>query len=86
MVIASDAYVSVLEFMTAIGDDIALTANIEPLSFHRTWRYPKVLKDIECLCVWKDLDGCDHQWGVSGPQLQDKFEIDLRPQNNRREK
>jgi hypothetical protein len=86
MVIASDVYVSILEFMTAIGDDIALTANIEPLSFHRTWRYPKVLKDVECLCSWKDLDVCDHQWGVSGPQLRGKYEIDLRPPSKRREK
>ena len=84
MVIASSAYVSILEFMTAIGDDIALTANIEPLSFFKTWRYPKQLEDIECLCAWKSLDGCDHQWGVSGPQLHDKFEIDLGPPNKKR--
>jgi hypothetical protein len=86
MVIASEIFVSILEFLTAIGDDIALTANIEPLSLHRTWRYPKVLKDVECLCTWKDLDGCDHQWGVSGPQVPTKFDIDLRPANKRREK
>jgi hypothetical protein len=86
MVIASEIFVSILEFLTAIGDDIALTANIEPLSLHRTWRYPKVLKDVECLCTWKDLDGCDHQWGVRGPQVPSKFEIDLRPANKRREK
>ena len=86
MVIASDVFVSILEFMTAIGDDIALTANIEPLSFFKTWRYPKGLEDVECLCTWKDLDGCDHQWGVRGPQVPSKFEIDLRPANKRREK
>ena len=84
MVIATSAYVSILEFMTAIGDDIALTANIEPLSFFKTWRYPKQLEDIECLCAWKSLDGCDHQWGVSGPQLRNKFEIDLGPPNRKR--
>jgi hypothetical protein len=86
MAIASSAYVSILEFMTAIGDDIALTANIEPLSFFKTWRYPKQLEDIECLCSWKNLDGCDHQWGVSGPQLRNKFEIDLQPSNKSRKK
>ena len=86
MVTASNACVSILEFMTAVGDDIALTADIEPLSFFKTWRYPKVLGGIECLCIWKDLDGCDHQWGVRGPQLREKFEIDLRPPNKRREK
>jgi len=84
MVIASNAYVSILEFMTAIGDDIALTASIEPLSFFKTWRYPKVLEDIECLCTWKDLDGCDHRWGVSGPRFPGKFELDLHPPNMRR--
>ena len=83
MAIASSAYVSILEFMTAIGDDIALTANIELLSFFKTWRYPKQLEDIECFCAWKNLDGCDHQWGVSGPQLRNKFEIDLGPPNKK---
>lgn len=73
MVIASNIFVSILEFMTAIGDDIALTANIEPLSFHKTWRYPKALKDIECQCTCKDLGGCDHTWGVSGPQVPSKL-------------
>ena len=86
MVIASNVYVSILEFMTAIGDDIAITADIESLSFHRTWRYPKVLKDIECLCTWKALGGCDHSWGVSGPQFSDKFVLDLLHPNKKRKK
>ena len=86
MDIASNVYVSILEFMTAIGDDIALTANIESLSFHKTWRYPEALKDIECLCTWKELGGCDHSWGVSGPRIPSKFEIGLRPPSKKREK
>ena len=86
MVLASDIFVSILEYMTAIGDDIALTANIEPLSFHKTWRYPRAIKDIECLCTWKELGGCDHTWGVSGPQVPEKFELDLLPPNKKRKK
>jgi hypothetical protein len=85
MVIASNIFVSILEFMTSIGDDVALTANIEPLSIHKTWRYPKAVKGVECLCTWKQSDGCDHQWGVGGPRIPDMFEIDLRPPINRKE-
>jgi len=86
MLIASNIFVSILEFMTAIGDDIALTANIEPLSFHKTWRYPRALKNIECLCTWKELGGCDHTWGASGPQTPDKFVLDLLPPSKKRKK
>ena len=86
MVLASDIFVSILEYMTAIGDDIALTANIEPLSFHKTWRYPRAIKDIECLCTWKELGGCDHTWGASGPQVPEKFELDLLPPDKKRKK
>ena len=77
MVIASQIYVSILEFLTAIGDDIALTAEIEPLSFHKTWRYPKRLSNIECLCVWKELGGCNHSWGAEGPQFLGNFSLDV---------
>ena len=86
MVLASEIFVSILEFMTAIGDDIALTAKIEPLSFHKTWRYPKVIEGIECLCTWKDSGGCDHTWGVSGPKVQEKFVLDLLPPSKKQKK
>ena len=85
MFIAGNVYISILEFMTAIGDDIALTANIEPLSFHKTWHYPKALKGAECLCTWKELGGCDHSWGVQGPQIKNDFDVDLRLLQKRRE-
>ena len=78
MFIAGNVYISILELMTAIGDDIALTANIEPLSFLKTWRYPKALRGVECLCTWKQYGGCDHSWGVGGPQVPNSFDVDLR--------
>lgn len=77
MFIAVSVYISILEFMTAIGDDISLTANIESLSLHKTWRYPKALKGIDCLCTWKEVGGCDHSWGSQGPQIPNDFNVDM---------
>ena len=83
MFIAVNVYISILEFMSAIGDDIALTANIEPLTLHKTWRYPKALKGVDCLCTWKEVGGCDHSWASQGPQLPANFDVDLHLQRRR---
>lgn len=82
MVIASSIFLSVLEFLTAIGDDIALTASIEQFSFHKTWRYPKALGGIDCLCTCRNFGGCEHTWGTDGPRIPTEFRIDLQISKN----
>lgn len=77
MFIASNIELTVLSWLVAIGDDISLTAGVESVTNYKTWRYPKVLTDIECLCTWNELGGCDHSWGVEGPQIPQNFKFDL---------
>lgn len=85
MYVVGHVFIEILDWLTAIGDDMALTAGIEKLSLHRTWRYPNQVSEVECLCVWSQLAGkCVHVWGSIGPQMKREFEVDVRLSGKRR--
>lgn len=85
MYVVGNVFTEILDWLTAISDDMALTAGIEKLTLHRTWRYPNQISEAECLCVWNQLAGeCIHLWGSDGPKIKREFEVDLKFSGQRR--
>jgi hypothetical protein len=75
-------YVSVLTSLVAIADDIAITAEVEPHTLHRTWRYPTQRESSTCGCLWSQYDSCRHAWGSEGPTVPLSFDLRLDPFRN----
>ena len=78
--VGSQMYLSVLGWMLAIADDIALTAGVEELTLHKTWRYPINAKNERCSCEWGRRNACVHLWDHEGPSIPTSFEFSLKPE------
>jgi hypothetical protein len=66
-----------IETLTAVADDIAITADVERLTLHKSWRYPTSTQNGLCGCLLGVQDQCNHEWGADGPGVPSGFEVAL---------